>query len=170
VQPSQRLRAPVSVGDSFNEDNRTRTPDVTDSQIQAERNRLSSGFLNDTTRSRKLYWYDADRYRAGTYVPLSSAKGQHDENLMLYRPARPWDWLGTELTRLLEKEAQWAGARAKRIMPITASVDSTGRKRLGVQKSLQSLTALALQRRQVNSSRTRNQLSQIDLFNLSTKK
>ncbi|KAF9451032.1 hypothetical protein P691DRAFT_773419 [Macrolepiota fuliginosa MF-IS2] len=120
---------------------------------------LPSKLSTSTPKPRKLHWYDADRKRLNTYVPLNSAKGKHDHKLMLHRPVQSWIWLEKELDMLLAKEIRWEQARANKNVPVVVSVaPNKGSK---IQEGLQAMTTIALQRRQLQNSQTKNDLLQV---------
>ncbi|KAJ3571893.1 hypothetical protein NP233_g3464 [Leucocoprinus birnbaumii] len=97
---------------------------------------------------RGLHWYDADVERATAYVPLSLAKGDYDDKLMLYRPMQPWHILEQELSRLVEREAQSEKARIDRANGVPVMNAPGNKNMIRAREGLQSMTALALQRRQ----------------------
>jgi len=93
---------------------------------------------------RELYWYDADLQRTNTYVPISLTKGQYDDDLMLYRQTQPWHHLEKELCKLLEKESRLENAQVNTVQYL----DTLGSRNIvKAQEGLESMNALALQRR-----------------------
>ncbi|KXN89268.1 hypothetical protein AN958_06022 [Leucoagaricus sp. SymC.cos] len=105
---------------------------------------------------RGLHWYDADRQRATTYVPMSRIKHHYEDKLMLYRPPAPWSSLESELEKLLKQEAQRESTKLNKGMVLQVSVAANDKRGLRAQEGLQSMTTLALQRRKAEFLWTRN--------------
>jgi hypothetical protein len=124
-----------------------------ESELDFEGGSLIAQPPTSINRRRGLHWYDADRQRANTYVPMSLAVGEHDEQLMLHRPMRRWSLLKEKLDDLLEKEAKREATRASAV-PFFFAPSSTGKRK--AQVGLQSMTALALQRRKAELLRTQS--------------
>ena len=83
---------------------------------------------------------------------MSLAKGQYDDDLMLYRQTRSWYHLEEELCKILEKESQLERVRVNAI-PLVNTLGS--RNAIKAQEDLQSMTALALRRREEQIAQTR---------------
>lgn len=116
-----------------------------------------SNNLQEFRDRRKPHWYDADWARENIYAPMSLAKGEYDNKLMLYRPARPWNLLESELDIQLTKEA-----RRDHGPDLIAPPDT---KNLLVQEDMKSMTAEALQRRRIRTPPTKNEPSRVLSWN-----
>ncbi|KAF5357861.1 hypothetical protein D9756_001580 [Leucocoprinus leucothites] len=162
TRPLKRFKRPSAAGRDPQESSPEGCfPRTVEMSSDSETDEQTVGHPMNILPRRGLHWYDADHQRATAYVPLSVTRGNYDDDLMLYRPMRPWHLLGKELDELLEKEARLAeNARVNGTNAAPVDIAPGNRNMLKAQVGLHAMTALAVRRRQKETIQPQSESTQ----------